>query len=428
MANVVLDSRLVIRNDTSSKWTTTNPILLKGEMGIENDTGKFKFGDGAKNWNDLDYASAQAAVVDTKPPTETDIDYDIGTVWVDTNGLKSYILLKIVTVASEDGSNRTIAEWQQVLTPSDINSLGIMLKSDFATNSKSDSGYVDNAISADTIKNSTSGQTGSLSVNDAVTGADQTTNNGLWTANKIKTELDKKGDITGLDASRAVVTDENGKLTTSNVTSTEIGYLSGVTGGIQAQLDNIPKYNYLSGVSISIADGSTQAQIDTAVITLLGTTYPDAVKWNAVTVGIDFTPSDIHKDAIYYFNGTAWVFLNYVTTGIQRANGTTAGIVENSDDITFLDGQGTVVQAGKVKHSLTIGTKKFDGSSDISIASTDLSGLIPIATESTIGGIKSSSAVNQISVDSDGLMSLNTIGVAKLVLNNDTLVLNGGNA
>lgn len=38
------------------EWTEKNPILLAGEIGIEKDTGKFKFGDGITNWNDLEYA------------------------------------------------------------------------------------------------------------------------------------------------------------------------------------------------------------------------------------------------------------------------------------------------------------------------------------------------------------------------------------
>lgn len=46
-----------LRRGTASEWTTANPILAAGEMGIETDTRKFKFGDGATNWNTLPYAS-----------------------------------------------------------------------------------------------------------------------------------------------------------------------------------------------------------------------------------------------------------------------------------------------------------------------------------------------------------------------------------
>ena len=47
--------RIVSRNDTSSNWNTANPLLLKGEIGIEIDTNKIKIGDGVKRWQELDY-------------------------------------------------------------------------------------------------------------------------------------------------------------------------------------------------------------------------------------------------------------------------------------------------------------------------------------------------------------------------------------
>ena len=48
-----------LRRGTASEWTTNNPILAAGEMGIETDTRKFKFGDGTTPWNTLAYASAE---------------------------------------------------------------------------------------------------------------------------------------------------------------------------------------------------------------------------------------------------------------------------------------------------------------------------------------------------------------------------------
>lgn len=44
--------------------------------------------------------------------------------------------------------------------------------------------------------------------------------------------------ITGFPASRAIASDASGNLAASAVTSTELGYLDGVTSGIQAQLDD----------------------------------------------------------------------------------------------------------------------------------------------------------------------------------------------
>lgn len=48
-----------LRRGTAAEWTSSNPILAAGEMGIETDTRKFKFGDGVAAWNTLAYASAE---------------------------------------------------------------------------------------------------------------------------------------------------------------------------------------------------------------------------------------------------------------------------------------------------------------------------------------------------------------------------------
>lgn len=55
MATKTLTSRIILRNDTANNWTTNNPVLLKGEIGLETDTGKYKIGDGTSNWQALQY-------------------------------------------------------------------------------------------------------------------------------------------------------------------------------------------------------------------------------------------------------------------------------------------------------------------------------------------------------------------------------------
>ena len=41
----------------ASRWTSVNPILTSGELGLETNTFKLKFGDGTSHWNDLPYAN-----------------------------------------------------------------------------------------------------------------------------------------------------------------------------------------------------------------------------------------------------------------------------------------------------------------------------------------------------------------------------------
>lgn len=47
---------LYLRNDTADTWVEKNPVLAKGEPGVEVDTGKFKLGDGVTSWVGLHYA------------------------------------------------------------------------------------------------------------------------------------------------------------------------------------------------------------------------------------------------------------------------------------------------------------------------------------------------------------------------------------
>ena len=48
-------SIIQIRRDTASNWTSANPTLAQGELGIETDTLKVKAGDGTTAWSSASY-------------------------------------------------------------------------------------------------------------------------------------------------------------------------------------------------------------------------------------------------------------------------------------------------------------------------------------------------------------------------------------
>lgn len=62
MAETQLKTKILLRNDLATAWTTANPVLLRGEIGIEIDTNKFKIGDGTKTWSALSYVGTQVTV------------------------------------------------------------------------------------------------------------------------------------------------------------------------------------------------------------------------------------------------------------------------------------------------------------------------------------------------------------------------------
>ena len=47
--------QIQLRNDTATNWTSANPTLAAGEIGIETNTGKMKLGNGSTAWNSLGY-------------------------------------------------------------------------------------------------------------------------------------------------------------------------------------------------------------------------------------------------------------------------------------------------------------------------------------------------------------------------------------
>lgn len=55
MANTTLKVRNRIATKTTAEWEAENPILLKGEMGYDSTSKRYKIGDGVNNWNKLQY-------------------------------------------------------------------------------------------------------------------------------------------------------------------------------------------------------------------------------------------------------------------------------------------------------------------------------------------------------------------------------------
>jgi hypothetical protein len=106
----VLDSRIQLRNDTAANWKAANPVLLKGELGIEIDTRKLKIGDGISAYTGLKYVSEDLIVANNNPTT-TDTDYDVGELWVNQSDKQVFIL-----IATSESS----AVWKRLVTADEI--------------------------------------------------------------------------------------------------------------------------------------------------------------------------------------------------------------------------------------------------------------------------------------------------------------------
>lgn len=63
-------ARIILRNGTSVAWSTKDPVLAKGEPGVDTETFVVKVGDGVKRWSALPESLVNSAnlVIDGGAP------------------------------------------------------------------------------------------------------------------------------------------------------------------------------------------------------------------------------------------------------------------------------------------------------------------------------------------------------------------------
>lgn len=96
-------NQIQLRRDTAANWTSVNPTLAAGEMGLETDTRLMKAGDGATAWTGLSYVAipdgavttakfaptasttfigGKRVIVQTTTPTAPAGGFGVGDVWI----------------------------------------------------------------------------------------------------------------------------------------------------------------------------------------------------------------------------------------------------------------------------------------------------------------------------------------------------------
>lgn len=92
--------QIQLRNDTASNWTSVNPTLARGELGIEIDTNKLKIGDGTTEWNDLPYSGIDVnELIPYVSYTHNQIS--ASTTWTINHGLGFYPSITIFDSSSQ---------------------------------------------------------------------------------------------------------------------------------------------------------------------------------------------------------------------------------------------------------------------------------------------------------------------------------------
>lgn len=74
MAEKTLKTTIIMRHDETANWTTKDPVLKQGEIGVEDGKNKFKIGDGSSKWSELGYAGGDESKVYQVVSTEGEND------------------------------------------------------------------------------------------------------------------------------------------------------------------------------------------------------------------------------------------------------------------------------------------------------------------------------------------------------------------
>lgn len=117
-----LNTRIVLRNDVYTAWESSNPVLLKGEIGVEFNPGtptqqgsldyavKIKIGDGVNAWNDLPYFGGDSEIIENVIQEVTNIVNVLGDDKTDGS-----VIYRIGTLEAEVANKADKAEVEQAL-------------------------------------------------------------------------------------------------------------------------------------------------------------------------------------------------------------------------------------------------------------------------------------------------------------------------
>lgn len=134
------------RRDTAANWTSNNPVLEAGQLGLETDTLKIKFGDGTTAWNSLSYAGGSGSGVTDGDKGDITVSSS-GATWTIDNGAVSYAKMQDVSAASKligRGSASGSGDPQEITIGTNLTMSGTTLSA--AGSIAGSTGSTDNAI------------------------------------------------------------------------------------------------------------------------------------------------------------------------------------------------------------------------------------------------------------------------------------------
>jgi hypothetical protein len=186
--------------------------------------------------------------------------------------------------------------------------------------------------------------------------------------------------VGGIMASHALISDANGNIGVSVVTTTELGYLHGVTSGLQSQLDA----KYANGNAVAVAVGSVGAP------GLAFTDRPSTGIFSPDADTLALTAGGVERLRTDAASGNVVLTGNAVLTGnVHAGNAVLTGNVHASN-----------VHGGNVYAGNVIATTYYGDGSKLTGVSGGVSGLTPDrALVSSAGGTVATSTVTTTELD-----------------------------
>jgi|688.fasta_scaffold01402_35 hypothetical protein len=287
-------TRMQQRRATATQWETANPVLAPGEIGWESNTNKFKIGDGVNTWDDLPYFldedTLAGSIDDYIPLTQKGVADGVAT--LDANGKVPSTQIPNIDELAQDAVDSALTAGTGITKTYNDNANTITVAVDTSTIAPLAGPTFTGTV---TLPSTTSiGDVSATEIGYV---------NGVTSG--IQTQLDNKAasshthspsDITGLTASAAELNILDG----ATLSTTELNYVDGVTSAIQTQLDG------------KAASSHTHAQSDiTNLTTDLAAKAPLA---NPTFTGTVVLPS---TTSIGDVSATELGYLNNVTSAIQ---------------------------------------------------------------------------------------------------------------
>ena len=362
--------KILFRRDPAASWTSENPVLSAGEVGLETDTGKIKIGNGSSTWTALSYfvGNLPGATLDsigdvtiTSVQNGDFLRYNgSASVWINdpvnlaTDTIGDYVQSLVagtgVTLSSNsgEGATPTIAIGQEVATSSSV-------------------------TFAHVLGNVTGNVTGNASTATA-----------LQNPRTISLSGDVSGSVSFDGTANASIT------TTVQPNSIALGadttgnYMAGVTAGTGVQVSHTPGEGSDATISIGQDVGTGQS------VTFAGATI-DAIKIGVTNANtIDTTSGNLTIDSS---GGTVTIADNLIVDGTLTVSGSVTVVntqnLQVGDAIITLNHDETGVPSENAGIEVERGTStnvflQYNETSDKWELTNDGSSYSPIETTATV--------------------------------------------